>query len=127
MAYISPQTPESVEVGQMTPDAQFLTCWKEIARYLGKGVRTIQRWETTMQLPVHRPEGSHKKSSIFVSTEELDVWMHERMTIRPRLPADTSLSEDLSHLRDENAALRSRLEIAERRLRNVGAQEEMSS
>jgi hypothetical protein len=22
-----------------------MTCWKEIARYLGKGVRTVQRWE----------------------------------------------------------------------------------
>jgi hypothetical protein len=29
-----------------------LTSWKEIGQYLGKGVRTVQRWEQQMGLPV---------------------------------------------------------------------------
>ena len=37
------------------PDAQdHLNGWKEIAAFLGKGVRTVQRWEREQGLPVHR-------------------------------------------------------------------------
>ena len=35
----------------------FLNGWKEIANYLGKGVRTVQRYERTLALPVRRPSG----------------------------------------------------------------------
>ena len=47
--------------------------WKEIANYLGKGVRTAQRWERDLGLPVLRPIG---KPSGFVSASpaELDRW-----------------------------------------------------
>jgi hypothetical protein len=31
-----------------------LDSWKEIASYLGRGVRTVQRWECEEGLPVHR-------------------------------------------------------------------------
>lgn len=31
-----------------------LNSWKEIATFLGRGVRTVQRWERELQLPVHR-------------------------------------------------------------------------
>jgi hypothetical protein len=31
-----------------------LTNWKEIAQYLDKGIRTVQRWEQQMGLPVRR-------------------------------------------------------------------------
>jgi hypothetical protein len=30
-----------------------LNGWKEIAAYVGKGVRTVQRWEKAHGLPVH--------------------------------------------------------------------------
>ena len=29
--------------------------WKDIASYLGKGIRTIQRYEQTLGLPIRRP------------------------------------------------------------------------
>lgn len=32
-----------------------LTSWKDIAAFLGKGVRTVQRWERELRMPVHRP------------------------------------------------------------------------
>jgi hypothetical protein len=41
-------------------EARFLGSWKEIAAYLGKGVRTVQRWEQEVGLPVSRPEKAHK-------------------------------------------------------------------
>lgn len=34
---------------------QFLTGWKEIANYLGKGVRAVQRYERKFGLPVRAP------------------------------------------------------------------------
>lgn len=52
---------------------RLLTSWKEIAAYLGKGVRTVQRWEQDFGLPVRRPmNASHK--AILAFPEEIDAW-----------------------------------------------------
>jgi hypothetical protein len=49
------------------------TSWKEIATYLGKGVRTAQRWERHLGLPVRRPNG--KPSGVVAASQaELDSW-----------------------------------------------------
>jgi len=53
------------------------TCWKEIAAYLGKGVRTVQRWERERGLPVRRPQGA-AGGIVSVSRSELDRWMARR-------------------------------------------------
>jgi hypothetical protein len=58
------------------------TTWKEIADYLGKGVRTVQRWETTLDLPVRRPRSKRAKL-IFALQSELDDWVLGRMTTQP--------------------------------------------
>jgi excisionase family DNA binding protein len=50
-----------------------LSSWKEIAAYLGKGVRTVQRWEQQDGLPVRRIAGTSK---IVAYREELDRWLH---------------------------------------------------
>jgi excisionase family DNA binding protein len=41
-----------------------LNSWKEIAGYLGRGVRTVQRWEQELHLPVHRM-GKGRRSPVF--------------------------------------------------------------
>jgi hypothetical protein len=51
-----------------------LTSWKEIARYMGKGVRTVQRWEQDFGLPVRRPLGSDKKA-VLARPRDLDTWL----------------------------------------------------
>jgi hypothetical protein len=48
--------------------------WKEIARYLGKGVRTVQRYEREVGLPVHRPAGK-PRGSVITTKAELDRWV----------------------------------------------------
>ncbi len=53
-----------------------LTSWKEIAQYLGKGVRTVQRWEQRFGLPVRRPLGAGHKSTVLARREDLDHWMN---------------------------------------------------
>lgn len=59
---------------QSTPER--LESWKEIANYLGRTVRTVQRWQHE-GLPVHRHH--HKKlGSIFAIPAELDDWCRQR-------------------------------------------------
>ena len=51
-----------------------LNGWKEIAQYLGRGVRTVQRWETELALPVRRPRG-RSRSAVLAFTADLDAWL----------------------------------------------------
>jgi hypothetical protein len=51
-----------------------LNSWKEIANYLGRGVRTVQRWERDLGLPVHRPKGKDR-SAVLAFPEELNAWL----------------------------------------------------
>jgi hypothetical protein len=48
--------------------------WKEIASYLDRGVRTVQRWEAMFGLPVHRPAG-RSYSAVLAIDEEVDHWL----------------------------------------------------
>src|SRR6266567_6833375 len=54
-----------------------LVSWKEIASHLGREVRTVQRWEKTEDLPVHR-HGHKKKSTVYAYSAELDDWFNKR-------------------------------------------------
>jgi hypothetical protein len=49
------------------------TSWKEIAAYLGKGIRTVQRWERDYGLPVLRPNGK-PLGVVSASRIELEAW-----------------------------------------------------
>jgi hypothetical protein len=51
-----------------------LQTWKEIAGYIGRGVRTVQRWED-LGLPVRRPQTDSPKSAVYIITHELDTWL----------------------------------------------------
>jgi nitrogen fixation/metabolism regulation signal transduction histidine kinase len=60
------------------------TSWKEIAAHFGKGVRTVQRWEATLGLPVRRPQGSSVKNIVIASQTELDTWLQTQW--KPTVP-----------------------------------------
>ncbi len=62
-------------------DPVVFTSWKEIASYLGKGVRTVQRWEAQFGLPVQRPN-AHAKGIVRATREELDQWIATRWSAR---------------------------------------------
>ena len=53
-----------------------LSGWKEIAGYLGKGARTVQRWEKLYGLPVHR-EGREGGEIVYAFRDEVDGWMKD--------------------------------------------------
>ena len=64
-------------------DSHVLSCWKDIARFFNKGVRTVQRWEA-LGMPVHRPH--RDKSIVFANPEELRRWAYS--TFRHRTNGD---------------------------------------
>jgi TolB-like protein len=70
-----------------TPPGKKLDSWGEIASYLGREVRTVQRWERTEGLPVHRHEHK-KKSTVYAFSGELDAW------IKNRQPKDDPEADD---------------------------------
>jgi hypothetical protein len=64
-------SPRTAAENSINPRA--LTSWKEVAFYMGKGVRTVQRWER-FGLPIRRPSSMSHKSSIIAYTDELNAW-----------------------------------------------------
>ena len=53
---------------------ELLNSWKEIAAYLDRGVRTVQRWEIQLGLPVRRPWGKNR-SAVIAFRSEIDSWI----------------------------------------------------
>jgi TolB-like protein len=51
-----------------------LDSWKAIAQYLGRDVRSVQRWERDRGLPVHRVPGQ-KGGAVFAYESELEEWL----------------------------------------------------
>ena len=52
-----------------------LDSWKDIAVYLGREVRTVQRWAVARSLPVHRHPGGGSRPRVFSYKAEIDAWM----------------------------------------------------
>lgn len=50
-----------------------LDSWKAIAEFLGRSLRTVQRWHDLNGLPVHHFGGT--KGSVFAYEEEIDAWL----------------------------------------------------
>ena len=58
---------------------RILNSWKEIASYMGRGVRTVQRYEQAYGLPVRRPAG-RDRTAVMALSEELDRWLSSSPT-----------------------------------------------
>lgn len=57
----------------MAERTDLLDSWKEISDYLKREVRTCQRYERELGLPVHRLDGS-SKARVFAHKHEIDAW-----------------------------------------------------
>jgi len=65
-----------------------LRSWKEIARHMGTSVRTVQRWENELRLPVRRIE-ARRGAVVFAFPSELDSWVRVRSDTQARLVEDS--------------------------------------
>jgi len=63
-----------------------LESWKEIAAYMRRDVKTVQRWEKREAMPVHR-HLHDKMGSVYAFRAELDAWARKR-----RLPTSAEES-----------------------------------
>jgi len=84
---LQPESTEKTRELGDEPDER-LDSWKEIAAFLGRGVRTVQRWEEVERLPVHRHVHSHG-GTVFAYKSELRTWSSQRQTVAvaEQLPA----------------------------------------
>jgi predicted DNA-binding transcriptional regulator AlpA len=79
---------------QQAESQQILSGWKEIANHLGRGVRTVQRYERDLGLPVRRP--TRESVVVFAITSEIDAWVEAcpmRATIRSMATTPKSSAE----------------------------------
>ena len=76
---------------------QMLNGWKEIAGHIERSVRTAQRWEAHMGLPVHRP--AQKESGVVMAFgDELDRWICRTTPDAVHQPANLAHDPEDEHL-----------------------------
>lgn len=69
-----PQVIPNVTIISSECSRRILNSWKEIAQYMRIGVRTAQRYESNLGLPVHRV-GGKIPSPVFAFCAEIDQWL----------------------------------------------------
>ncbi len=75
--------------------ADRLDSWKEIASFLKRSVRTVQRWEASENLPVRRHV--HKsKGTVYAYKDDLEAWLKRRTVHLPAAPAPPTSRPDSS-------------------------------
>lgn len=79
MALSSRNSPCSPGPESPAPVVKILNSWKEISTYIGRGVRTAQRYEMNFGLPIHRPAGK-QRSSVTGFSDEIDIWLRRSST-----------------------------------------------
>lgn len=99
-------------------NGHILNSWKEIARYLGRGVRTCQRWERDLNLPVRRPR-NRTRSAVMALPGELDAWVASRPTCRVQNEKCGEVENNVELLRKKLRELQEQERIVEEQLANL--------
>lgn len=76
-------SPRSEADAATRPTTERLDSWKEIAAYLKRDVRTVQRWEKCEGLPVSRHIHG-KLGSVYAYKPEIDAWWNNRRRLEQR-------------------------------------------
>ena len=74
--------------GDIRRPNMILMGWKDIAKYLGCGVRTAQRWEG-LGLPLRRPSRG-RRSAVVALTKDVDAWLRGSNRDAPERKDDLS-------------------------------------
>lgn len=64
---------------KVTPQEEMLSGWKDIAKYMGRGTRTVQRYERELGLPVRRLS-RNSISAVIATKSDLDSWVRSSAT-----------------------------------------------
>jgi len=101
----------------MEQHPEILNSWKEIAVYLGRGIRTVQRWERELQLPIRRPR-KNARTAVMAFRGELDEWLS-------RVPASELWREtadptvQLPFLEQRSQQLLAELQFVQEKIRQI--------
>ncbi len=106
----------SKRAGISANGSAILGSWKEVAAYLGKGVRTVERWEQELGLPVRRPV-AHNRRIVIAVPAELDSWVQQQVT-RNSAAHQVRVIED-STLRAQMATLTETLQHLDNTIRHL--------
>lgn len=101
---------DAADAAEDRSDVPRLGTWKRIARYLHRDVRTVQRWEASEQLPVHRLQ-HHRQGSVFAYADELDIWLREHEAGDSKAGDNTARDDESAGSTSRHAAAR-RLVVA---------------
>lgn len=94
--------PPSSEPDSQTSATDRLDSWKEIATYLKREIRTVQRWEESEGLPIHR-HLHRKQGSVYAFKSELDAWWKNHASANGSPP---DAVEPVAELRAGDGSLR---------------------
>jgi hypothetical protein len=108
---------------------QILNGWKQISNHIERGVRTAQRWEALLGMPVHRP-ALKDRSAVVAFSDELEHWLSRTspaaldncVAIRDHEESNQSLVralDNMSTLVQQSWRLISRMRFLEERLRRL--------
>ena len=75
----------------LRPIDERLDSWKEIAAFLHRDVRTVQRWEKHAGLPVHRHPEARLRTAYAYRSEVEAWWRTQRQAVEPTSEAQTAL------------------------------------
>jgi hypothetical protein len=98
---------------QTAAQGEVFSGWKDVANYLGKSVRTVQRYERELGLPIRRPVAK-ATIAVIATKAELDAWISASPLRHSEVTGNKSgmLKEfrmhvkELHQLRHETAQLR---------------------
>ncbi len=97
-----------------------LNGWKEIAQHMGRGVRTVQRWEH-FGLPVQRPQVKAGRAVVAFS-DELEMWIRGCRDLVSNVSARPEQHQALlkfRSLRQQQVELRQKQALLRRELANI--------
>jgi hypothetical protein len=63
--------------GERASRGSHLDSWKQIAAYLKRDIRTVQRWEKLEGLPVHRHQHD-ERGTAYAYSAEIEEWLEQR-------------------------------------------------
>ncbi len=84
-----------------------LDSWKEVAEYLVRDLRTVQRWESEKGLPIHRVPGG-KRQAVFAYRDEIDAWLvsqSEAGSPASELPKPREIGDSVAQLPNRDSPL----------------------
>lgn len=96
---------------QLSSENKILNSWKEIAQYLSRGVRTVQRWERDLRLPVRRPYNK-QRSAVIAFSADIDAWLQRipaRALSGPHCRSSVCVN-NLQRIAENRERMRSRME-----------------